>query len=318
MKERKLSYIPLKYALFYIFSSIILLVSICAVIWLSFKRIKEKRKQDTQFTILALAQQSDQRDSLQTVYLAELMDLAIDKPQNIYLFDLKTAEQKLMNCSLIKQVTIKKIKPGTLYVDYLLRHPIAFLNDFSNSAIDEEGYLIPFKPFFSPKQLPEIYLGLENLGGKPAESEQSEIKEEKNQQRAQWGQIVKDKRLDLAFKIYHYFNRVSRHSAVKLKCIDVSKAFDLSYGKRQIVITLKEEGIKKEKKSLYSLLYLRLNTEQYRQCLANFQVLYRYLSTANKITTLANIAQTKMCTVIDLRIPHLAYITSQLDEEGSR
>ena len=84
---------------------------------------------------------------------------------------------------LIKKASIKKIPPGTLYIEYQMRVPLAYLGDYTNTALDEEGYLFPFSPFFTPKKLPIIYLGLQ-------------------QDDAQWGMTLKqDQRLQLAFDL---------------------------------------------------------------------------------------------------------------------
>ncbi len=41
-----------------------------------------------------------------------------------------------------------------------MRTPYAYIGEFANTAIDKEGYLFPFRPFFTPKNLPILYIGL--------------------------------------------------------------------------------------------------------------------------------------------------------------
>ena len=115
------------------------------------QKVQKKQEEDPQFTIVALAQSTTSVDPLKSAYLAELLGLSTDQPQNLYAFDRKAALAKLEGSSLIKKSTLTKVKPGTLLIEYEVREPIAFSGDFSNTAIDEEGFLIPFKPFFTPK-----------------------------------------------------------------------------------------------------------------------------------------------------------------------
>src|SRR5690606_28774117 len=108
-----------------------------------------------------------------------------DHPKNLYSFNTEEAVQKLLHLPVIKEAKIRKIRPGTIHVDYALRKPIAYLADYSNTAIDASGTIFSFKPFYTPKKLPEIYLG-----------------EEEEDKPLVWGNIVEGERKELAFALY--------------------------------------------------------------------------------------------------------------------
>jgi hypothetical protein len=133
------------------------------------------------YCIHKLIQKRPPSDFLKTPYLAQLLHLSCEKKTSLSQFDFKKAEKELISSFVIKRATIKKIKPDTLYIDYTMRHPIAYLADMSNTAIDEEGFLFPFAPFYTPKYLPEIYFGTpfqENIWGTQIEAEKMTIVKE--------------------------------------------------------------------------------------------------------------------------------------------
>ncbi len=66
---------------------------------------------DDQYHIVSLIQNNPQSDALKTVYLAELLELSLDRPVNLYQLNIQEATQKLLNHPLIKKATIKKFYP---------------------------------------------------------------------------------------------------------------------------------------------------------------------------------------------------------------
>jgi len=109
--------------------------------------------------IQALMQSAAQYAPLQTTYLAEVLELSQDRSVNLSQFDLEEAHERLMATRVIREAHIKKIKPALIYLDYALRKPIALLGDYTNTALDQEGILFPYLPFYPPRHLPEVYLG---------------------------------------------------------------------------------------------------------------------------------------------------------------
>jgi cell division septal protein FtsQ len=223
-------------------------------------RLYQRKHTTTAQTYLCrIIQTGPQREALKTTYLAELMRISADRPMTVASFDLVAAQKRLLSCPVIKEAKVK-LTPDTVYVDYTVRQPIAWLYDFENIALDEEGYPFPVSPFFTPKRLPEIYLGIQNF---------------------YWGRPLKERKADLALTILQVLNRLS----LQVKRLDVSKAFQPSLGRREVVLILEEEGFTKT---------LRLTPKNFAQELGN------YLELRPKLPAVPQI--------IDLRIPQLAFI----------
>lgn len=199
---------------------------------------------DPHYTLVAIMQSCRDQEPLQTNYLAELLDLSVNRPTNLYRFNVQEAEQKLLASPLIKSAKIKKIKPGMLYIEYSLRKPIAYVLDYSNTAIDIDGVLIPFKPFTTPKKVPELILDLPAC--------------------LTWGENVSGEKVALAHEIIKLTNEEGLNI---LKRIDVSKAFSKRCGEREIVLFFEDSNAQTAvrfspqnwKKQLINYKKLRLN-----------------------------------------------------------
>ena len=268
--------IPLRRALIYIALITCLISGTFGMGILYYFHLKQLRKHDEAYHVVAIVQTGPHKETLRTVYLAELLGLSIDQPTNLYQLNLKNAKQKLLASPLIKSAEITKLKPGTLVVEYLPRVPVAFLGDFTNTALDEEGYLIPFKPFFSPKKLPEVFLG--NIGDEII-----------------WGKPIEGKRGELAMKLFMFFSALCKDESLILKTIDVTKAETLSFGQREIILEFEDSG---------NTWILRCSLENYERE-AN-----RYIALRDYLRSLENFPGDKnpFVRVIDLRIPQLAFI----------
>lgn len=186
--------------------------------------------------IQAVIQTSGQYAPLQTTYLAEVLELSRDKPINLSQLDLKAAHERLLATHVIQEALLKKIKPNYLYIDYQIRQPVAFLGDYTNTALDREGKFFPFLPFYSPRKLPEVYLGT-SAHSNP------------------WGANLEPKQLCLAIDILGHFKEG------EVKRLDLSQIEDPSAGRRQIVVVL-EKG-----------LILRLSLKNYPQELTYYFML---------------------------------------------
>lgn len=239
---------------------------------------KWRRAHDDKNRLVAIVQTCPAKESLKTAYLAELLDLSIDQPVNLYAFSLQAAKRTLLASPLIKEAELAKIYPGTLHVDYTLRSPIAFLTDFSNTALDTEGTPIPFKPFFTPKRLPDIYLGLNGTGIENP-----------------WGKKIDDARVAVAMTLLEFVNGNLVNSRCRIRKIDVSRAFAPSFGQREVIVVL-EQLVEKQKQPalVVAQRVLRINRDNYKQELSRFKALQAHLGEES--------------VVIDLRIPQLAFI----------
>lgn len=278
------SKMPMSRSILWILLSTLFISGSAFMAWLYYLHVRELRLHDDQYRIVALVQNTPQADALKTVYLAELLDLSLDRPVNLYQFNIQESVKILLNHPLIKEASIKKILPGTLYIDYSIRTPLAFVGDFANTAIDEEGHLFPFRPFFTPKRLPTIYLGL-------------------NTDECKWGSCLKSlTSVQVAFDLLRQFECIGLEG-MYLKQLDVTQFQADSYGKRQIVMTLKKISENKNLNNSNALIILRLSLDHTKQDLINFRSLQATLSEKKE-----ELLEKGQSVIIDFRIPHLAFI----------
>lgn len=263
--------------------------------FLYYKKIQRIRYQEPQYNIVAIVQTTPDKERLKTVFLSELFNLSIDKPTNLLQFNASEAEKKLLSLPMITSAQVKKILPGTIYTEYSMRKPLAYLLDYSNVALDSEGVAFPFKPFFTPKKLPEIYLGNFPSGhvmGKPINTVQCK----------------------LALYLLSLITEQCCAEKTQLVRIDVSKALADSYGQRQIVVIL-EDQIERNVEGKLVLVgvpqMLRLSVDHYRQELANYLALRPFALQQGSSIPLDVNSKTNRTKpiIIDLRIQELAYIT---------
>lgn len=299
--------VPLKKALWIIVLSTFLISGTGALCIMYFNYVKSKRLTNDAYNILAIVQTCSEKEPLKTVYLAELMQLSHDRLCNLYAFNVKEAKENLLKSPLIKEVEVQKILPGTVYVNYASRTPVAYLTDYSNTALDKEGIPIPFKPFFTPKNIPEITLGLEM---------------DLDASHGVWGRPIHDRRLELALEVNSYISKRFSGEQIILKKIDVSQAYASSYGQRQLVVVF-EEARKNSKarnsKPINQQHMLRLSTENYKQELLNYRVLKKEILSSDKIPAISEgenglLNPLLEPIIIDLRVPRLAFIPKRLQD----
>ena len=223
------------------------------------------------------------------------MGLSFDNPTSLREFDAKSAELQLLQSPVIQSAKVQTIQPNIVYIDYTVRQPIAWIYDYLNVAIDRDGFLLPVYPFFSPKNLPEIYLGLPLT---------------KKGENFPWNQPVKGKSIELAFSLLQLLQTYGTDLFI-LKRIDVSQAFAESYGRREIVLQVENE-VSVEKNGVLETIQiphiLRLSTKDYPKELANYLQLRVNLLEKEEIKLYSDSSLSIKERVIDLRIPQLAYI----------
>lgn len=275
--------------------------------------------------IAALIQTGPQKEALKTDCLAEWLGLSADCPTEAASFDLKEAAIRLRQCPLIASVDLKLLKIGSvtgeneadiqavrlnqdqaLYVDYTVRQPIAWLSDYENVVLDREGALFPFKPFFSPKHLPEIYLGLAPFGEASVEDKPV----------AEWHHPLSGKHWILALEMLTLLTSPKLQELFTVKRIDVSQAYASSYGQREIVVVLEDKvvisRIYKENHYFFSKI-LRLSVKNYASELGNYLKLREELVAKEYQEAMAHFEKSSgpfNCKekVLDFRIPNLAFI----------
>jgi hypothetical protein len=264
---------------------------------------KRGQRSDDRYNIASIVQTGPEKEALKTVYLAELLGLSTDSPKNLYALDLNEAAKALLSSPLIRSAKVKRLPPNTLYVEYEARRPLCWLADYKNVAIDREGYLFPSAPFFTPKEMPEIYLGLPPFGD-PADSF--------GRSGGRWRSQIKNRYLDLGFDLLKTFEGSPWKKGLRIQRIDVSNAFAPSLGAREIVLFTEEEiFFRKEEKELTFLFpkILRLGTTDYAQQLQNFFAL-RKTMVEDYRKQLASLDEGARFAprIVDLRVPQLAFV----------
>ncbi|MBF8263164.1 MAG: Uncharacterized protein HW387_829 [Parachlamydiales bacterium] len=267
---------------------------------------KQHRLSDERSRVVAIVQTGPEREALKTAVLASILGLSADCPVSLYAIDETRAEKILLACPLISEAKVKRAPPGTLYIDYTVRKPIAYLADYQNTGLDREGYVFPIAPFYSPKNLPEIYLGLPPFGA-PADGQ--------GRSGGEWQKSLQNKHLQLAFEILHVLDDAPWREGMRLKRIDVSNAFASSAGLREIVLFTEDELTFRENDREIVCQFpkiLRLPLKEYTQQLGNFLSLRRTMlddyqrqaMQAHYTSSLVQFAPR----IIDLRIPQIAYV----------
>ncbi len=272
------------------------------MLWMKSSR---ERLLNPKYRISVLIQTGPEKEALQTAYLAELLGLSVDQPTNLYAFDLKKGEKKLLSSPLIAEAKIKRAPPNALYIDYEVRKPVAWIGDYQNIAIDREGYLFPISPFFAPKELPEIYLGLPPFG---------ESLESLGRSGGVWQTPLKNQHLYLGFEILQFLEGLPWREGLRIKRIDVSNAFAPSLGQREIVLFTEEDFLLNREEETICCTFpkmLRLSPKEYVQQMNNFLSLRKnIMEDYSKQLSNARLPQTGRFSsrIIDLRIPHLAFV----------
>ncbi len=286
-------------ALFYVLISTVGFSGSAYLVLWYYSHIRQVRMQNEAYNIKAIVQTGPEKEALKTIYLAEQLGLSVDHPTNLYAFNAATAEKKLLSNPVIKAASVKKVFPDTVYIDYTIRKPVAFLADFTNTAMDEEGILFPFQPFFTPKNFPEIFIGLS------PDLATGTI----------WGRPLKGEKIQLAMDVLKHLQQCCPVSST-IKKIDVSRIDAASDGQRQIVV-LMEDRQEREKEGK-SVLYiyprlLRLPAADYQAGLREFVVLRDYLlqKEAQKELDASQKVVKAPVTFIDLRIPQLAFVKGE-------
>lgn len=301
--------IPLKTALLWILISVIFISGLPGL-WLLYRhQLQLKWARASKYQIVSIVQTGPEKEALKTEYLAELLNLSVDKPQNLYLFSAKAAEKKLLATPLIKEARVRKLQPGTLYIDYSIRHPVAYIEDYTNTAVDKEGVIFPIQPFLTPKNKPQIYLGIkENEWEMPNPI---------------WGSHLEGELLGLAFDVQKKLLDILEDDKVIIKRIDVSKTTASSEGQREIVVIL-EQNIERQNEGKTTWCQhpriLRLHPDFYEEGLIRFSKLLERLQKEEE--TCLHVGENTFLkispTIIDLRIPKLAFIQTIREEKREK
>ena len=243
---------------------------------------------DTKNAIKRIIQTGPHRDHLITRVIAEILGLSSDQPVGLKNFKVKQSEQVLRSLPMIQDVKLKCVRPDILYIDYVMRRPLAMLLDVENAAVDEEGHAFPFAPFYSPKSLPEIYLGLPGV------------------EETFYQEPIHSESFSLAVDVLKLLKKVSLNHRFQIKRVDVSKAFHKSLGQREIVVQIKNQFSYLQQKPSAGFFYtLRLSPNHYPQSLGNYLILHKEL-TSKSDSFSCQVKEDER--VIDLRLKETAFI----------
>jgi len=304
--DDRLPSFPIQKALAILAGSVVLTLALAFGGHTIYKKLKRQKLTSERYKIEGLVQTGPEREALKTVYLAELLGLSSDLPKNLYSIDLAKAEHALLSSPLIAKAKVKRMPPNTLYIDYEVRRPIAWISDYQNTAIDAEGYLFPIAPFLSPKEMPEIYLGLPKF-----ESDEDSF----GRTGGRWRTPLNNRYLTLAFNLLQAFEGSPWREGLHIKRIDVSNAFAPSLGRREIVLITEEELALKKGEREISFTFpkiIRLAPKDWNQQLQNFFALRRNMIEDYK-KQLSQLEEGVRFSprIVDLRIPQLAFVENQ-------
>jgi hypothetical protein len=247
-------------------------VIVAGISWAVWQLLLHQRAHDPAYLATALIQTGPEVEPLPTNYLAELLDLSVDRPQNLYQVSLPDLKKRLLKSPCIANGEVKRVPANALQVVYTARQPIAHCIDLENSLLDREGVILPHQPFFRPQRLPKVYFGL-----KPKSIDRMG--------RAVWGTPVESRSSTRAMQILGD----PLWKEAELLLVDLSRAFHPNLGLREIVLCCRLQRQSPE-------LFVRIAPEEWKAALQCLESLMRQ--------------QTCMegTQVIDLRMPSIAVL----------
>lgn len=232
---------------------------------------QNNRSQDPAYTISAVVQKAMGRNVLPTAALIEMLNLSKDHPMNLYAFHVKSAAEKLVEKGIFKRINISKVIPDTLLIEYSLRDPIAYLEDYTNTALDVEGAIFPFHPYYTPKKIPSVRFGKELLRG--AQLDEKELK--------------------LMLEVFALLEAPAQNLRASLQKLDITKAINPKDPLNEIDVLMTYGGRER---------WLRLTHANMTNELADFLIFQQTLLDWED-------KHPSSKTVIDLRVPDVAYLS---------
>lgn len=284
LKRFLMEKLPLSRALIMIFLSVLAVSGTASLAVLYYWKVVWSRAADPDYQITEIVHEVIEGEHLPSRYLQEQLSLSQDHPISYYRFDSKEASRRLAVHGILENVDVRCRFPNRMIVRYRMRQPIAFIAELPNTALDSHGVLFPYEPFFYSADLPYIRLGkkLNQVEG------------------GFWGRILGLQEVELGLTLMELLNQEA-YSHLKVKEIDLSEAFSESAGKRQIALTVLESPMPQTE----SLRILRLSSVNYETDLLRYLKLNEELIKTGRLNELLTGVD---CLVIDLRLPHLAYL----------
>lgn len=200
--------------------------------------------------LTTLIQKTPTRQTLSPRFFSNYLGL---NPQGknlaIKRLDIDKINKKLKSFPIFKSIDAEMTKEGALQVSYFLRNPEYQLKDYSHCGVDEEGFIVPLTPFYTPKKLTQIFLGLEQLT------------------------FLKAHHITLANQVMDFF-RLHQLDQLTVAMIDLSKMKAAIKSHQEVIVTV--EFLDKKH-------YLRLHPHYINKALIRYVSLFKEPSLREKI-----------------------------------
>lgn len=168
-------------------------------------------------------------------YILQLCQLSKEESIHYYSLSIEKMQKCLKSSPWITKVQVKREDAHTLRITYKNRYPIVKIAGRQNLALSNDLRLIPYLPFFESLAVPTLILPQEWTG--------------------QWGEGIN---VEIAQTMLEIFDDIGRE---KVELLDLRGLFAKSFGKKEIVVQLKDEERK---------IILRLNAYHYMEGLAKY------------------------------------------------
>lgn len=173
--------------------------------WLFYKHLMQKKRLDPIYIVTTIESKTEGDEILRPEIIAEWLNLSVERKVNLYAIDLRKAAALLKKQMIVRKVAVTRKPPSVLAIEAEIRKPVAFVGERSNIALDKEGNVFPFHPFYTPKKLPKLYIG-------------------------------KKENFTIAQKVLEWF--IEKGLLESVDSIDVRSAKALSLGEREVVVVI--------------------------------------------------------------------------------
>lgn len=208
----------------------------------------KKKYASTKLT--TLIQKTPTRQTLSPRFFSNYLRLnPYGKNLAINRLDIDKINKKLKAFPIFKSIDAEMTKEGALQINYFLRNPEYQLKDYTNCGIDDEGFLMPLTPFYTPKKLTQVFLGLDKLD------------------------FSKAYQVSLANEVIHFF-RLNQLDQLTVTMIDLSKMKAVIKSHQEVIVTI--EFLDKKH-------YLRLHPQNINKGLTRYVSLFKEPSLRQKI-----------------------------------
>lgn len=272
-----------------------------------YRSLQRRISSDPRFRICQLIEIPEEPISLRAGTIEELLGLK-GGDHNLFAFDVARAQCALLAHPLIESARLWRSPPCAITVHYRVRRPFAELTEWPELLLDKSGHLFPYRPHFTPKQLPRLTLGLpDQLHGANCPLS------------CQRGGRLAGARAELGLEILNFLNALLADENTRVASLDVSAAFDEDLGRRGVSLTL-EDQLFFDGKSLVCRRTLRLSADKWRAQLNRYRLLLLSLG-AEELRAVGGIepdqlarSPKRVVESIDLRLPQLAYLKLRIEE----